>query len=72
MCQDNGSPHPKALWDTVHPFCSDKGVKSSDNIQLLEGDTLLTKPTDIANVKKQFFTNITSTNENLFLKQYWI
>ncbi len=49
------------FWDTVHLFFSDKGVKSSDNIQLLEGDTLLTKPTDIANVMIEFFTNITST-----------
>ncbi len=45
---DNGSLHPKTFWDTVHPFFSDKSVKSSDNIQLLEGDTLLTKTTDVA------------------------
>ncbi len=47
------------FWDTVHPFFSDKSVKSSDNIQLLEGDTLRIKPTDIANVMDEFFTNIT-------------
>ncbi len=60
-CPDNGSSYPKTFWDTVHPFFSDKGLKSSDNIQLLEGDTLLAKPTDTANVINKFFTNITST-----------
>ncbi len=35
--------------------------KSSDNIQLLEGDTLLPKPTYTANVMNEYFTNITST-----------
>ncbi len=59
-CPDNGSSHPKTFWDTVHPFFSDNGVKWSDNIQLLEGDTLLTKPTDVANVMNEYFTNITS------------
>ncbi len=58
----NRSSHPKTFWDTVHPFFSDKSVKSSDNIQLLEGDIPLTKKTtDIANVMSEFFPNITST-----------
>ncbi len=35
-CPDNGSSHPKTFGDTVHPFFSDKRVKSSDNIQLLQ------------------------------------
>ncbi len=45
----------------MHPFFTDKSVKSSENIQLLKGDTLVTKPIDVANVINEFFTNITST-----------
>ncbi len=50
---ENGSSHSKTFWDIMHPFFSGKC-----DIQLPEG-TLLTMPTELANVINECFTNIT-------------
>ncbi len=57
---DDGKADSRTFYSTLHPFFSDKSNRSSGNIQLLENDTLVTQPTDVANVMNSFYVNITS------------
>ncbi len=60
-CGDDGKSDSRTFYSTLRPFYFDKGNRSSGNIQLLENDTLVTQPTDVANVMNSFYVNITST-----------
>ena len=60
-CGDDGKSDSKTFYSTLCPFYSNKGGKSSGNIQLLENDTLVTRPTDVANVMNPYYVNITSS-----------
>ncbi len=59
-CGDDGKADSRTVYSTVCPFYSDKGDRSSGNIQLFESDTLVTWPADAANVMNSFYVNITS------------
>ncbi len=60
-CGDDGKSNSRTFYSTLHPFYSDKGNRSSGNIQLLENNTLVTQPADVVNVMNSFYVNITST-----------
>ncbi len=59
-CGDDGKADSRTFYSTVCPFYSDKGNKSSGNIQLLENYTLVTRSAKIDNVMNSFYVNITS------------
>ncbi len=60
-CGDDGKADSRTFYSTLRPFYSDKGNRSSGSIQLLENDTLVTQPADLANAMNSFYVNITST-----------
>ena len=66
-CEEGADP--KEFWKTVRPFFTNKGMKSSSHIQLLQGDDLVSDPHEVANVMNRFYTTITAdigepVNEN--------
>ncbi len=60
-CGDDGKSDSRTFYSALRPFYSDKGNRSSGNIQLLENDTLVTQHADLVNVMNSFYVNITST-----------
>ena len=48
---------PKEFWKMVSPLLSDKS-KDNNSIQLLEGDRLISSPTDVAELFNERFTTI--------------
>ncbi len=60
-CGDDGRSDSRTFYSTLLPFYSNKLPKSSRTMQLLEADTLVITPADVANVMNPFYVNITST-----------
>ena len=50
----------KTFWNTIRPYYSSKGFQTTQNIQLLEDDGLVTEPTAVANIFNDYYTTITS------------
>ncbi len=67
-CGDDGRSDSRTFYSTLRPFYSNKPPKSSGTIQLLEGDTLVTRPAVVANVMNPFYVNITSTIGDIVTK----
>ncbi len=67
-CGDGGKSDTRTFYSTLRPFYSNKPPKSSGTIQLLEGDTLVIRPADFANVMNPFNVNITSTIRHLVME----
>lgn len=50
----------KSFWNTVKPFFNQKSSKSSENINLLENDMVVTDTKTICEIFNDFFVNIAS------------
>ena len=50
----------KKFWNIVKPFFSDKS-KSSKNITLIEGETIISNDVDVADTLNSFFSNAVNT-----------
>ena len=57
-CNKNCRNEPN-FYKAIKPFMGGKGGTNSVSIQLMEGDRLVTKPTEVANVFNEFYVNIT-------------
>ena len=51
----------KHFWEIVKPFMTNKTKSSNENITLYEGDSLISKATDVCNIFNDYYVNVTNS-----------